>query len=136
MEEIILDFETTDEKKLAFDPHRFKKSQFKPIGAHIIVCDMSFDQRITHGGILLPNDDMKSAGIRPRWGMIYKIGADNKDPDIYEGLWVCVSHGRWTRGIDIEDETGKKTLRRIDPDDILMVSDEQVQDSTLSDKVY
>lgn len=136
MEEITLDFETTDEKKLAFDPHRFKKSQFKPIGAHIIVCDMSFDQRITHGGILLPNDDMKSAGIRPRWGMIYKIGADNKDPDIYEGLWVCVSHGRWTRGIDIEDETGKKTLRRIDPDDILMVSDEQVQDSTLSDKVY
>jgi hypothetical protein len=136
MEEIILDFETTDEKKLAFDPHRFKKSQFKPIGAHIIVCDMSFDQRITHGGILLPNDDMKSAGIRPRWGMIYKIGADNKDPDIYEGLWVCVSHGRWTRGIDIEDETGKKTLRRVDPNDILMVSDEQVQDSTLSDKVY
>jgi hypothetical protein len=136
MEEITLDFETADEKKLAFDPHRFKKSQFKPIGAHIIVCDMSFDQRITHGGILLPNDDMKSAGIRPRWGMIYKIGADNKDPDIYEGLWVCVSHGRWTRGIDIEDETGKKTLRRIDPDDILMVSDEQVQDSTLSDKVY
>jgi hypothetical protein len=136
MEEITLDFENTEEKKLAFDPHRFKKSQFKPIGAHIIVCDMSFDQRITHGGILLPNDDMKSAGIRPRWGMIYKIGADNKDPDIYEGLWVCVSHGRWTRGIDIEDETGKKTLRRIDPDDILMVSDEQVQDSTLSDKVY
>ena len=136
MEEIILDFETTDEKKLAFDPHRFKKSQFKPIGAHIIVCDMSFDQRITHGGILLPNDDMKSAGIRPRWGMIYKIGADNKDPDIYEGLWVCVSHGRWTRGIDIEDETGKKTLRRVDPNDILMMSDEYVQDSTLSEMVY
>ena len=136
MEEITLDFETTDEKKLAFDPHRFKKSQFKPIGAHIIVCDMSFDQRITHGGILLPNDDMKSAGIRPRWGMIYKIGADNKDPDIYEGLWVCVSHGRWTRGIDIEDETGKKTLRRVDPNDILMMSDEYVQDSTLSEMVY
>ena len=136
MEEIILDFETTDEKKLAFDPHRFKKSQFKPIGAHIIVCDMSFDQRITHGGILLPNDDMKSAGIRPRWGMIYKIGADNKDPDIYEGLWVCVSHGRWTRGIDIEDETGKKTLRRVDPNDILLVSDEPMSDETMSDKVY
>ena len=136
MEEITLDFETTDEKKLAFDPHRFKKSQFKPIGAHIIVCDMSFDQRITHGGILLPNDDMKSAGIRPRWGMIYKIGADNKDPDIYEGLWVCVSHGRWTRGIDIEDETGKKTLRRVDPNDILLVSDEPMSDETMSDKVY
>ena len=124
------------EKKLAFEPHKIVRDKFAPIGAHIIVSDMKFEHRITHGGILLPNDDMKSAGIRPRWGMIYKIGADNKDPDIYEGLWVCVSHGRWTRGIDIEDETGKKTLRRIDPDDILMVSDEQVQDSTLSDKVY
>ena len=46
MEEITLDFETTDEKKLAFEPHKFKKSQFKPIGAHIIVYDMSFDVRI------------------------------------------------------------------------------------------
>ena len=125
-----------EEKKLAFEPHKFNKNQFKPIGAHIIVCDMSFDQRITHGGILLPNDDMKSSGIRPRWGQIYAVGAENKDTDIVEGKWVCVSHGRWTRGIDIEDETGKKTLRRVDPDDILMISDEYVQDSTLSDKVY
>jgi hypothetical protein len=47
-----------------------------------------------------------------------------------------VSHGRWTRGIDIEDETGKKTLRRVDPSDILLASDEQVYDETFSDKVY
>jgi co-chaperonin GroES (HSP10) len=125
-----------EEKKLAFEPHKIKKSQFKPIGAHIIVSDMSFDQRITHGGILLPNDDMKSSGIRPRWGQIYAVGAANTDSDIVEGKWVCVSHGRWTRGIDIEDETGKKTLRRVDPNDILMMSDEYVHDSTLSDKVY
>jgi hypothetical protein len=136
MEEITLDFETTDEKKLAFEPHRFNKSQFKPIGAHIIVYDMSFDVRITTSGILLPNDDMKSAGIRPRWGKIYKIGVENKDPDLYEELWVMVSHGRWTRGIDIEDETGKKTLRRVDHSDILLASDEQVYDETFSDKVY
>ena len=123
-------------KKLAFAPHKFNKSQFKPIGSHIIVCDMSFDQRITHGGILLPNDDMKSAGIRPRWGKIYAVGSKNKDTDIVEGKWVCVSHGRWTRGIEIEDETGKKTLRRVDADDILMMSDEEVSDSTLSEMVY
>ena len=39
-------------------------------------------------------------------------------------------------GIDIEDETGKKTLRRVDPSDILLASDEQVYDETFSDKVY
>jgi hypothetical protein len=125
-----------EEKKLAFEPHRFTKNQFKPIGAHIIVYDMSFDVRITTSGILLPNDDMKSAGIRPRWGMIYKIGVDNKDPDIYEGLWVCVSHGRWTRGIDIEDETGKVTLRRVDPKDIMMESDEIPDDLTFSEAIH
>ena len=46
-----------------------------------------------------------------------------------------MAHGRWTRGIDIEDESGKKTLRRIDPNDILMVSDELPQDDTMSDAV-
>lgn len=125
-----------EEKKLAFEPHKFNKNQFKPIGAHIIVCDMSFDQRITHGGILLPNDDMKSSGIRPRWGQIYAVGSENKDTDIVEGKWVCVSHGRWTRGIDVEDETGKKTLRKVDENDILLVSDSAMDDETMSTQVY
>jgi hypothetical protein len=125
-----------EEMKLAFEPHKFTKDKFTPIGAHIIVCDMSFDARITNSGILLLNDDMKSAGIRPRWAKIYKVGSENKDPDIVEGKWVCISHGRWTRGIDVEDETGKKTLRRVDPNDILMMSDEQVDDLTMSEMVY
>jgi hypothetical protein len=125
-----------EEKKLAFEPHRFKKSQFKPIGAHIIVCDMDFDVRILSSGILLPNDDMKSAGIRPRWGKIYAIGSDNKDPEYQIGKWIMISHGRWTRGVDIEDEEGPKTIRRVDPADILLISDEKVNDETFSDKVY
>jgi hypothetical protein len=64
---------------------------------------------------------------------VYAIGPDQLDVKI--GQWICVAHGRWTRGIDIEDEDGKKTLRRIDPDDILMVSDTFVEDDTMSDAV-
>ena len=97
---------------------------------------MSFDVRITNGGILLPNDDMKSAGIRPRWGKIYAVGPDQKDPELVEGKWIMISHGRWTRGVDIEDEEGEKTIRRVDINDILLVSDEYVNDMTFSDKVY
>ena len=123
-------------KKLAFDAHKFNKDQFKPIGEHIMVCDMTFDERITHGGIVLLDDDMKSSGIRPRWARIYKVGADNTDEEIVEGKWILISHGRWTRGFDIEDEEGKKTLRKVDPDDILLISDEPVNDSTMSDKVF
>lgn len=124
-----------EEKKLAFEPHKFNKDQFKPLGEHVIVCDMAFDERITHGGIVLLNDDMKSAGIRPRWATIYAVGPDQKDPELVVGKWICISHGRWTRGVDIEDETGKKTIRRVDLNDILLVSDEPVDDLTFSDKV-
>jgi len=122
--------------KKAFEPHKITKANFKPIGSHVIVCDMSFDVRITNGGILLPNDDMKSAGIRPRWGKIYAVGPDQKDPELVEGKWIMISHGRWTRGVDIIDEEGEKTIRRVDINDILLVSDEYVNDMTFSDKVY
>lgn len=119
--------------KLAFAPHRFNKSQIHPLNNSVIVSEMIFDQRITSGGIILPNDNGTGSGIRPRWGQVYAIGPDQLDVKI--GQWICVAHGRWTRGIDIEDEDGKKTLRRIDPDDILLVSDTFVEDDTMSDAV-
>ena len=118
---------------LAFEPHKISKDKFKPIGKHIVVTDMQFDERVTSGGIVLLNDNRKSSGIRPRWAQIYAFGPDY-DEDLQIGQWVLVSHGRWTRGIDIEDETGKKTVRRIDNNDILMVSDEPVDDHTIGDK--
>jgi hypothetical protein len=119
--------------KLAFEPHKISKDKFHPLNDYIVVTDMHFDQRISHGGIILPNDDMKGSGIRPRWARIYKFGSAYNG-ELQEGQWILVSHGRWTRGIDIEDETGKKTLRRVDPNDILLVSDEPVQDDYISDK--
>ena len=119
--------------KAAFEPHKIVKEKFKPIGKHIIVSDMSFDQRITHSGIILLSDDMKTTGIRPRWACVYAVGPEHVDNDIKIGKWICIKHGRWTRGINIEDETGKKTLRRVDPDDILLISDEPVNDLTIND---
>jgi hypothetical protein len=46
-----------------------------------------------------------------------------------------VAHGRWTRGLKIEDETGEKTIRKVDTNDILLVSDDPVNDHTMSNKV-
>ena len=123
-----------EEKKLAFAPHKLQRRQIRPLMDHIIVSEMAFDQRITNGGIILLNDDMKSSGIRPRWAKVYAIGPEQKDVELDQ--YVLISHGRWTRGIKIEDEDGEKTIRRVDPNDILMVSDEPVQDDTMSDKVY
>jgi co-chaperonin GroES (HSP10) len=120
--------------KLAFEPHVIEKDKFFPIDQHIIVTDMSFDERVTRGGLIIPSDNRKSDGIRPRWACIYKIGA-NYTGDLKEGQWILISHGRWTRGITVVDETGEKDLRRVDPNDILLVSDEPMDDETWSDKV-
>ena len=50
------------EQKLAFEPHKIEKSRLRPLRDYIVVTNMTFDQRITHGGIVLLNDDMKKIG--------------------------------------------------------------------------
>lgn len=125
---------TLNVSKLAFEPHKFNKDQFKPIKDFVFVSDMLTEERITSGGIIIPNDNRKSEGIRPRWCKVYKSGPEFTG-DIKEGDWILVSHGRWSRGIEIEDEESKKTLRRVDTNDILLVSDTPMDDETFSDKV-
>lgn len=120
--------------KAAFAPHRFNRSQFEPLRDWVIVSEMSFDQRITSSGLILPSDNGTSLGIRPRWGQVYAVGPEQTDVQV--GDWICVAHGRWTRGVEVEDESGERTLRRIDPKDILLVTDQQPQDDTMSDAVH
>ena len=120
--------------KAAYAAHRLQRRQLRPLKDSVIVSDMIFDVRISTGGIIIPNDNGKSTGIRPRWGQVYAVGPDQQD--VSPGQWVCVEHGRWTRGIDIEDESGKITVRRVDPKDIMMVSDQQPDDDTFSTAIH
>lgn len=122
--------------KLAYSPHRLNQDQIRAIKTDIIVTDMNFDVRLSNGGLILLNDNGKSTGIRPRWGRVYVVGPDQQEVRV--GQWVCVAHGRWTRGLDIEDETGKRTIRKIDPKDILLISDseEMPQDQTFSSAIH
>lgn len=120
--------------KAAFSAHRLNKDQLRPLGDSVIVSDMTFDERISRGGIIIVNDNGTTRGIRPRWGQVYAVGPDQHDVKV--GEWILVAHGRWTRGIEVEDEFGKKTLRRVDPDDILLQSNEKVNDETFSDAIH
>lgn len=100
----------------------------------VIVTEMNFCERITSSGIILHADDGTTAGIRPRWGQIYQVGPEQQH--VRPGQWVCVAHGRWTRGIRIQDSQGAHTIRRIDPEDILLVADEPPgTDDTMSDAI-
>jgi len=124
--------------KAAFAPHNITQEQIKALHDNVLVADMEFDTRITQSGLILPNDNGTSLGIRPRWGRVYAVGKDQTDVKV--GQWICVAHGRWTRGVDIDDgsSVAKRTIRKIDPNDILLVSDskERPQDDTMSDAVH
>ncbi len=119
------------DKAILFAPHRIKS--IRAISDHIIVTDMNFDQKISHGGIIIPTGDRKLEGIHARWARVYAIGKDQNDVRV--GQYVCVKHGRWTRGLDIEDDQGEKTIRRIDNNDILLVSDDPMVDETVGDNL-
>ena len=99
-----------------------------PTKNNILVKDMEFGERKTKSGLVLPGDDMEERGIRPRWCKVLAVG--HKQKDVKEGEWILVSHGRWTRGLDITNpNTGKSiTVRLIDPKDVLLCSNEEPRD--------
>lgn len=113
----------------AFSPYLIRS--LRALGDSVIVTDMEFSGRQLSSGIILHNDNGTAAGIRPRWGKIYAVGP--KQQFVQPGQWICVAHGRWTRGVRIEDQQGTHTIRKIDPKDILLVSDaEPGSDDTMS----
>jgi co-chaperonin GroES (HSP10) len=118
--------------KAAYAPH--KVQNLRPLKDTVLVTDMQFKERKLNSGIILINDNGTTAGIRPRWGRVYAVGPDQKE--YKPGDWICVSHGRWTRGVEIEDTNGQViTIRKVDPKDILLLSDERPSDDTMSDAV-
>jgi len=110
-----------------FDPHKIKS--FKPLKNYVIVTDMNFKEKLSHGGIIIPHSDGKLEGVHARWGLVYAVGP--RQQDVRPGQYVLVKHGRWTRSVLIEDQEGAKTIRRIDDADILMVSDDPMTDETI-----
>jgi co-chaperonin GroES (HSP10) len=99
-------------------------SRLRPIQAHILVRDMNFGEQQTASGIVLKSDDGKSEGVRPRWCKVFAVGPEQKDVNV--GEWILVEHGRWTRGLEVEEDDGTKfTIWRIDPNSIIMSADEK-----------
>lgn len=115
----------------------FDYTEIKDITAlkdHVIVRDMNFAGRKLSSGILLLSDDLKTSGIRPRWAQVYRVGPEQID--VVPDQWVLIEHGRWTRGAKISIEGEEITIRRVDPENIIFVSDEEpTADDSLSTAV-
>ena len=106
----------------------------KPLGNNVIVRDMNFEGRTLDSGIVLLGDDGKTDGIRPRWAQVYTVGP--KQTEVTVGQWVLLEHGRWSRGIKIAKDGEEFTIRRADPDAIMMVSDEEPNSETIANSVH
>ena len=107
----------------------WKISKLRPIADGVIVIDMNFGEQKTQSGLIIQSDNGKTHGIHPRWAQVYAVG--NEQQDVKVGQWILIEHGRWTRGIKIEDDEGEKIIRRVDTKCMMMVSDEPPPDDVL-----
>jgi co-chaperonin GroES (HSP10) len=108
------------------------KGKLKAVGNRVLVSDMYFGEQTTQGGIILRDDDGTTRGVYPRWGCVYKKGPHNDDP-YSEGDWVLVEHGRWTRGITVDD--GKeREIRMVEAESILGWADERPEGAVLGNE--
>lgn len=103
------------------------KGNIIPLRDNVLVADMDFDVQKTASGIIIPNDNGKSSGVKPRWGRVWAIGPDQQDVKI--GEWICVEHGRWTRTIEFENDDGSITeVRMVENKAIMISADEKPSD--------
>jgi co-chaperonin GroES (HSP10) len=103
------------------------KGTLKAIGDRVLVSDMHFGEQKTKSGLIIGDDNGQTRGIYPRWGRVYSIGPRNKD-DYKVGDWILIEHGRWTRGLDMDSDDGDLTLRMVEKESVLAVSDTKPED--------
>lgn len=102
-----------------------------PLRDKVIVEEMQFGMQTTSKGLIILDNDGSNHGIKPRWGKVHAIGPEQKEIEV--GQYILIEHGRWTRGIELVDpESGNTaTVRMVDNDNILAVSDTPMEDSAI-----
>jgi co-chaperonin GroES (HSP10) len=98
-----------------------------PIRNRVIVKNMYFGEQKTRGGLIIRDDDGTSRGIYPRWGQVHAIGPENTE-EYTVGDWILVEHGRWTRGIKIDEGFGEIELRMVEAESVLAYSTDKPED--------
>lgn len=99
------------------------KGSIRAINNRVLVSHMHFGEQTTKSGLIIKTDDGTTRGIYPRWGKVYDKGPRNDD-DYKVGDWVLVEHGRWTRGVELNDIT----IRMVEAESILAYSETKPED--------
>ena len=102
------------------------KGKLKPLRNNVLVIDMGFEEQKTASGIVLQSDDGKAHGVKPRWARVWAVGPEQAE--VFVDKWIYVEHGRWTRGIKVEENGKEIIIRRVDTEAILLQADEKPDD--------
>jgi co-chaperonin GroES (HSP10) len=103
----------------------------KALKGKVLVTDLERGSRVVRG-IILPDDNGKSEGIRPRWGKVFSVGEDITD--IVPGQWILIENGRWTRMLKVKQEDGSDLqMWGVEwPQSVMLVSDEDPETEIFS----
>ncbi len=106
--------------------------KLRAIRDNILCTDGDFGDKVTASGLIVQSSIGKSEGIVPRWFRVFEVGSDIDW--IKPGQWIYVEYGRWTEGVEVEDErfdtpNNKKKIWKIDPKACLLVSEEAPSDT-------
>ena len=96
--------------------------KIKALPGKVLVTELERGSRVVRG-IIIPDDNGKDEGIRPRWGKVFSIGDGVKD--IKVGQFILIENGRWTRMVKVKQEDGTDIhLWGVEyPKSVLLVSD-------------
>lgn len=103
----------------------------KALKGKVLVTDLERGSRIV-AGIIIPDDNGKSEGIRPRWGKVYSVGEDITDISV--GQYILIENGRWTRMLKVKEDDGSHTqLWGVEwPQAVMLVSDTEPETEIFS----
>jgi co-chaperonin GroES (HSP10) len=100
-----------------------KAKKLQPLKNKVFVEEMESGPTITSSGLILPDDNMKESGVKPRWSKVYAVGPDVDD--LKPGDWVLTKHARWSLGIDLELEDRTVRIWQVEyPESVELVSEE------------
>lgn len=109
------------------------KGKIKPLNDNILVADMNFEEMKTASGIIIQSDDGKAHGVKPRWCRVWAVGPDQKEVKV--GEWILVEHGRWTRGVTVQEDGKEFVIRRVENISVMLRADERPTDIHIGEEI-
>jgi hypothetical protein len=101
--------------------------KLRAISDNILCTDADFGDYVSESGIVVKSNMGEGSGITPRWFKIWECGPEvHTDISSRVGWWVLVEYGRWTEGMELQDdrlENGKAKVWKVDPEACLALAE-------------